>query len=112
MPLPTWQRAPQDVNLALPLLMNNLKKSCVDLQPLTTIQQNNLTPQPHHSPDPLTLTVCVTTPPSTTSRQHYFHRTAPLYMERRIYFRRSVFGGATSIQVGLPKAMRPSPKAI
>src|SRR5208283_3408122 len=60
---------------------NNLKKSLVDLQALTTIQQNNLTPQPPHSRDPITLTVCVTTHPSTTSRQHHFHQSAPLYME-------------------------------
>src|ERR1019366_3712781 len=63
------------------------KKRPVDLQPLTTIQQNNFTPQPPHAGGPITLTVCVTPHPSTTSRQHYFHRTAPLYMERRIYFR-------------------------
>ena len=69
---------------------NNLKKSPVDLQPLTTIQQNNSIPQPPHSRAPITLTVCVTTHPSTTSRQHCFHRTAPLYMERRIFFRSPV----------------------
>ena len=64
----------------------NLKGSPVDLQPLTTIQQNDFTSQPPPARDPITLTVCVTTRPSTTSRQHYFHRTAPLYMERRIFF--------------------------
>src|ERR1035441_6193354 len=53
---------------------------------LTTIQQNNFTPQPPPASDPITLTVCVTPRPSTTSRQHYLHRTVPLYMERRIYF--------------------------
>jgi hypothetical protein len=73
----------------------NLKLSPIDLQPLTTIQQNNFTPQPPHSRDPLTLTICVTTYPSTTSRQHYFHRTPPLYMERRIYFSR---GRADSVR--------------
>src|ERR1035437_8546259 len=31
--------------------------------------------------------VVVTPRPPAPSRQHYFHRTAPLYMERRIYFR-------------------------
>ena len=67
---------------------NNLKESPVDLQPLTTIQQNNLTPQPPHSHDPITLTVCVTTHPSTTSRQHHFHQSAPLYMEGRIFIAR------------------------
>src|ERR1039458_6034534 len=67
---------------------HNLKERPIDLQALTTIQQNNFTPQPPHSRDPLTLTVCVTTHPSITSRQHYFHPTAPLYMERRICFRR------------------------
>src|ERR1035437_126763 len=69
----------------------------VDLQALTTIQQNNLTPQPPPARGPITLTVCVTPHLSTTSRQHYFHRTAPLYMERRIYFRsprRRLLGGA------------------
>src|ERR1035437_9452485 len=65
----------------------NLKESPVDLQPLTTIQQNNFTPQPPLACGPITLTLCVTPHPSSTSRQHYFHRTAPLYMERRIYFR-------------------------
>src|ERR1039457_2810629 len=70
----------------LHLRRHNLKESPVDLQPLTTIQQNNSTPQPPHSRDPITLTVCVTTHPSTTSRQHHFHRTALLYMERRIFF--------------------------
>src|ERR1017187_7659657 len=69
---------------------NNLKESPVDLQPLTTIQQNNFTPQPPHPRDPITLTACVTTHPSTTSRQHHFHRSAPLYMERRIFFRSPV----------------------
>src|ERR1039458_2344700 len=63
---------------------HNLKESPADLQALTTIQQNSFTPQPPHSRDPLTLTVCVTAHPSTTSRQHYFHRTVPLYMEGRI----------------------------
>src|ERR1039457_4894562 len=62
---------------------NNLKESPVDLQPLTTIQQNNFTPQPPHSRDPITLTACVTTHPSTTSRQHHFHRSAPLYTDLR-----------------------------
>src|ERR1017187_1559773 len=38
---------------------------------MTTIQQNNFTPQPPPARDPITLTVCVTTHPSTTSRQHY-----------------------------------------
>jgi hypothetical protein len=66
---------------------HNLKESPADLQALTAIQQNNFTPQAPHSRGPLTLTVCVTTHPSTTSRQHYFHRTAPVYMERSIYFR-------------------------
>src|ERR1039457_3598258 len=61
---------------------NNLKESPVDLQPLTTIQQNNLTPQPPLSRDPITLTVCATTHPSTTSRQHHFHQSAPLYRSR------------------------------
>jgi hypothetical protein len=69
------------------------QRSPIDLQPLTAIQQNNFTPQPLLACGPITLTVCVTPHPSTTSRQHYFHRTAPLYMERRIYFRRTVFGG-------------------
>jgi hypothetical protein len=72
--MPNWHR-------------NNLKESPADFQPLTTIQQNNLTPQPPLSRDPITLTVCVTPRPSTTSRQHYFHRTAPLNMKGRIYFR-------------------------
>jgi hypothetical protein len=65
--------------------VNNLKESAIGLQPLTTIQQNNFTPQLPQSRDPITLTVCVTTHPSTTSRQHHFHRAAPLYMKRRIY---------------------------
>ena len=60
------------------------EKSAVDLQPLTAIQQNNFTPQLATSPAPITLTVCVTICPSTTSRQHYFHRTAPLYMRGTI----------------------------
>ena len=81
--------------LAYSILKNgdNLKKSPVDLQELTAIQQNNFTPQPPPSRGPITLTVCVTPHPSTTSRQHYFQRTAPLYMERRIYFRSNIFGG-------------------
>jgi hypothetical protein len=57
----------------------------VDLQALTTIQQNNFTPQSPPARGPITLMVCVTPHLSTTSRQHYFHRTAPLYMERRIF---------------------------
>jgi hypothetical protein len=60
------------------------KESSVDLQALTTIQQNNFTPQLPRSRDPITLTVCVTAHPSTTSRQDHFHRTVPLYMEGRI----------------------------
>ena len=68
---------------------NGLKKSAVDLQALTTIQQNNITSQRAPARVPITLTVCVTPHPSTTSRQHYFHGTAPLYMERRIFAARS-----------------------
>jgi hypothetical protein len=60
------------------------KKSPADLQALTATQQNNFTPQPPLACGPITLTVCVTQHISTTSRQHYFHQTAPLYMERRI----------------------------
>jgi hypothetical protein len=67
-------------------LGDSLKKSPVDLQAFTTIQQNNFSPQLPLACGPITLTVCVTPHPSTTSRQHYFHRTAPLYMKRRIYF--------------------------
>ena len=67
---------------------SSLKKSPADLQTLTTIRQNNFTHQPPLARGPITLTVCVTTHASTTSRQHYLHRTVPLYMERRIYFRR------------------------
>jgi hypothetical protein len=63
------------------------RKKAVDLQPLTAIQQNNFTPQPAPCRAPITLTVCVTICPSTTSRQHYFHRTAPLYMRGAIIFR-------------------------
>jgi hypothetical protein len=55
------------------------------LQALTAIQQNNLASQPPPARVPITLTVCVTPHPSTTSRQHFFHRTAPLYMKRRIF---------------------------
>ena len=66
---------------------NSLKKSAVDLQALTTIQQNNFASQPPPARVPITLTVYVTSHPSTTSRQHFFHRTAPLYMKRRIFFR-------------------------
>src|ERR1039458_4059673 len=73
-------------------ISHNLKKGPADLQALTTIQQNNFTPQPPPARDSLTLTVCVTPHPSTTSRQHCFHRTAPLYMERRIYFRSPLRG--------------------
>jgi hypothetical protein len=69
---------------------NSLKKSAVDLQALTTIQQNNLTSQRAPARVSITLTVCVTPHPSTTSRQHYFHRTAPLYMKRRIFFRNAL----------------------
>jgi hypothetical protein len=71
---------------------NNLKESPVDLQPLRKIQQNNLTPQPPHSRGPITLTVCVTMHPSTTSRQHHLHQNAPLYMERRIFIARRQAG--------------------
>ena len=63
-----------------------VKISAVDLQPLTSIQQNNFTSQPAPSRTPITLTVCATICPSTTSRQHYFHRTAPLYMRGAIIF--------------------------
>jgi hypothetical protein len=69
------------------------KKRPADLQALTTIQQNNFTPKTPPVRNPLTLTLCVTPHPSTTSRQHYFHRTAPLYMKRRIYFRSPLRGG-------------------
>ncbi len=62
------------------------QKKPVDLQPLTAIQQNSFTPKPPPARNPITLTVCVTPHASTASRQHYFHRTVPLYMERRIYF--------------------------
>src|ERR1017187_9708401 len=75
-----------------PRLPPHREISLVDLHPLTAIQQNNFTPQPALSRATITLTVCVTHCPSTTSRQHYFHRTAPLYMERRIYFRSPLRG--------------------
>ena len=65
-------------------LSRDRKKSAIDLQALTTIQQNNFTPQLPPARGPITLTVCVTPHPSTTSRQHYSRRTVPLYMERRI----------------------------
>jgi hypothetical protein len=67
--------------------LRTAKKVLLQLQPLTAIQQNNFTPQPAPSRAPITLTVCVTICPSTTSRQHYFHRTAPLYMRGAIIFR-------------------------
>src|ERR1039457_177730 len=51
---------------------NSLKKSAVDLQALTTIQQNNFASQPPPARVPITLTICVTPHPSTTSRQHFF----------------------------------------
>jgi hypothetical protein len=60
------------------------EKRAVDLQALTAIQQNNFTPQPAPSRTPITLTVCATICPSTTSRQHYSHRAAPLYMRGAI----------------------------
>ena len=63
------------------------EKSAVDLQPLTAIQHSNFTPEPATSCAPITLTVSVTICPSTTSRQHCFHRTAPLYMRGAIIFR-------------------------
>ena len=63
------------------------EKRGVDLQPLTSIQQSIFTPQPAPSRAPITLTVCVTICPSTTSRQHYSHRTDPLYMRGTIIFR-------------------------
>jgi hypothetical protein len=106
MPFTTWQQVPWRVNWASapgqalpprgfaldPALelwaekAPHREKSVVDLQALTAIQQNNFTPQPAPFRAPITLTVCVTICPSTTSCQHCFHRTAPLYMERRNYF--------------------------
>ena len=71
----------------------DLPCSFAKAQPLATTQVNNLSPQPPHSRNPITLTVCVTSRPSTTSRQHHFHPTVTLYMERRIYFRRRVRQG-------------------
>ena len=62
------------------------EKRAVDLQPLTAIQQKNFTPNPAHSRAPITLTVCVTICPSTTSRQRNSHRTTPLYMRGVINF--------------------------
>jgi len=89
-------------------MSNNLKKSPVELQALTTIQQNNFTPKPPLARGPITLTVCVTPCPSSTSRQHCFHQTAPLYIERRIYFRRPLRGES---KVQSPKSKVQSPKS-
>jgi hypothetical protein len=68
-------------------LRSSPKISPIDWQALTTIQQNNFIPEPPPARDPITLTVCVTPHPSTTSRQHGFRRMVSVYMKKRIYFR-------------------------
>src|ERR1035437_4532741 len=97
---------PNQSTLCPPMNHEQPKKCPADLQALTTIQQDNFTPQPPPARGPITLTLCVTPHPSTTSRQHYFHRTAPLYMERRIFWS-YVFGGEWA-----DACRRPSPVAF
>jgi hypothetical protein len=82
---------------------DNENKSAADLEALTTIQQNNFTLQSPYCRHPITLTIFVTSHPSTSSRQHHFPRAAPLLWRGEFIFA-GRFGMGLAI-TGLPDSL-------
>ena len=82
------------------------KKVAVGQQRFTTNQQSGLTLKAPRSRGPITLIICATACPSTTSIQHCFHFGPPLYMKRRI------FSAAQFEVAGPPTHCSESPLAV
>jgi hypothetical protein len=74
------------------LLSNSLKKRPIDLQPLTTIQQNNFSPPTAPCLRPNNVNGMRNPAPINHFPPTLFSPNRSPYMKRRIYFRRNVFG--------------------